>query len=143
SIPLVYSSSGCFEGTDQFINEEAACERGIKEKYVQETNNLSVIFSSCIEVGYIILIVAIVIVFVAIALTVYFMPKRVMTRERQEINLNETEMMQEKMENLDDEMDKVRDRANSMKRKVEALKNSQIHIMKLELFSTTVNGIGT
>ena len=72
-IPLIYSSNGCFEGTDQFTNREDECENGVEEKFVKNENNLSVVFSKCLETGYIVLIICLIVGMVVLVLIVLFL----------------------------------------------------------------------
>ena len=125
TFPLVYSSNNCFSGIEQYTEREGECRNGVAERFLKEGNNLSLAFSPCLEVGYIILIVSLAVALIVFALLILFveplrkaiLPNRGVKRKNEtnmkpvlmKINERDEELsvLNQKTKKLNQEMDKL------------------------------------
>ena len=58
TITLLYSEKGCLKGVDDYIAKQTSdCEDGVKQEYQSNSNSFSVVFTPCIEIRWMILVI--------------------------------------------------------------------------------------
>ena len=76
TLTLLYSEEGCLIGVEELIEKQSSvCEDGVKQEYQSNSNSLSVVFTPCIEIGWLVFIISgISLVLLSVVILLIFSP---------------------------------------------------------------------
>eukprot|EP01129_Flabellula_baltica_P005467 TRINITY_DN1985_c0_g1_i2.p1 TRINITY_DN1985_c0_g1~~TRINITY_DN1985_c0_g1_i2.p1 ORF type:complete len:669 (-),score=116.31 TRINITY_DN1985_c0_g1_i2:21-2027(-) len=129
---VVLINSECVDGEEQFTERTSDCQNGVQESYNYDNGQLSASFSTCIEPGYIILIMAIIIAVVAgFICLVFFTPlQKVIFPHRQEENKRDSivrdERLMDRLTVLDTELKQIQKRTDDLDKEIAELESNEI-----------------
>ena len=88
-VKLIISDEGCLTIEDGSIDEDSECSNGVHQEYQVNSNSLTVIFTPCIETGWIILLIVsgVVLVLVVPILLLFSPLKKHVTPYRRKKNI--------------------------------------------------------